>query len=72
VGEIYLLAVRPGHTGHGLGRELATAGIYYLQGERGCPGIIIYWDGSDETANHLYQSIGFSVDRVGEVFQHRL
>jgi mycothiol synthase len=72
VGEIYLLAVRPGHTGRGLGRALATAGVDYLSGERACPEVIIYWDASDETANSLYQSIGFSVDRLAQVFQHRL
>ncbi len=72
VGEIYLLAVRPGHTGRGLGRELASAGVDYLKGERACQEVIIYWDASNDTASNLYQSIGFSVDRLAEVFQHRL
>jgi GNAT superfamily N-acetyltransferase len=72
VGEIFLLAVRPGHSGRGNGRALASAGVRYLGAERGCQEIIIYWDASNATASNLYQSIGFSVDRVGEVFQHRL
>ncbi|HEY6628881.1 MAG TPA: GNAT family N-acetyltransferase [Acidimicrobiia bacterium] len=72
VGEIYLLAVRPGHSGRGLGRKLAITGVDYLKVERACPEVIIYWDASNETTDNLYQSIGFSVDRLGEVFQLRL
>jgi mycothiol synthase len=72
VGEIFLLAVRPGHSGRGIGRALVTAGVRYLGAERGCQEIVIYWDASNAAASNLYQSIGFSVDRVGEVFQHRL
>lgn len=72
VGEIYLLAVRPGHAGSGVGRALVTAGIEYLTDGRGCDRIIVYWDASNSTTSNLYQSVGFSIDRVGEVFRHRL
>jgi mycothiol synthase len=72
VGEIYLLAVRPDHFGRGLGRALVTAGIQHLTGERGCQRTIVYWDVSNKAASNLYQSVGFSVDQVGEVFRHRL
>jgi RimJ/RimL family protein N-acetyltransferase len=48
------------------------AGVDYLKGERACQRIIIYWDASNEAVGNLYQSIGFSVDRLGEIFQHRL
>jgi mycothiol synthase len=72
VGEIYLLAVRPDHFGRGLGRALVTAAIEHLTGARGCERTIVYWDVSNRAASNLYQSVGFSVDQVGEVFRHRL
>lgn len=72
VGEVYLLAVRPERSGQGLGRALVNAGIEYLTAKRGCEQTIIYWDVSNKVASNLYQSIGFSVDQVGEVFRHRL
>jgi len=72
VGEVYLLAVRPEYSGRGLGRALAIAGLEYLKVGRGCERNIVYWDASNSAASNLYQSIGFSVDRVGEVFRHSL
>jgi mycothiol synthase len=72
VGEVYLLAVRPDHSGQGLGRALVGAGIEYLTVQRGCTQTIVYWDVSNKVASNLYQSIGFSVDQVAEVFRHRL
>jgi mycothiol synthase len=72
VGEVYLLAVRPDHSGQGLGRALVGAGIEYLTVQRGCTQTIVYWDVSNKVACNLYQSIGFSVDQVAEVFRHRL
>ncbi|MEX2651259.1 MAG: GNAT family N-acetyltransferase [Acidimicrobiia bacterium] len=72
VGEIYLLAVRPAHTARGLGRALLTAGIEYLTTARHSAITMIYWDASNKAASSLYQSVGFNVDRVGEVFRHRL
>ncbi|HLF43475.1 MAG TPA: GNAT family N-acetyltransferase [Acidimicrobiia bacterium] len=72
VGEIYLLAVRPSHSGRGLGRALLTTGIEYLTTARGSAMTMIYWDTSNKAASSLYQSVGFNVDRVGEVFRHLL
>jgi mycothiol synthase len=72
IGEIYLLAVRPVAAGRGLGRALLTAGVSYLTTGRGCTDTIIYWDALNRAASNLYQSVGFGVDRVGEVFRHRL
>ncbi|MEX2251483.1 MAG: GNAT family N-acetyltransferase [Acidimicrobiia bacterium] len=72
IGEIYLLAVRPGHAGKGLGRALVITGIEYLTTGRGCEESVVYWDPSNAAAANLYQSIGFGVDRVGEVFRHRM
>jgi mycothiol synthase len=70
VGEIYVLAVRPGYIGHGLGRALVGAGIDHLSSRRDCRDMIVYWEATNTVATHLYQSIGFSIDRVGEIFQH--
>jgi len=72
VGEVYLLAVRPEYSGRGLGRALIVAGVEYLTIGRGCARNIVYWDASNSVASNLYQSIGFSVDRVGEVFRRPL
>lgn len=72
VGEIYLLAVKPAFSGHGVGRALLSTGIEYLTAGRGCLETMIYWDTSNRAASRLYQSVGFSVDQVGEVFRHRL
>ena len=72
VGEIYLVAVRPGREGQGLGTTLVTAGIEHLGVDRECEEAIVYWDVANKAASSLYQSIGFSVDRVGEVFRHHL
>jgi mycothiol synthase len=66
------LAVRPAHAGRGLGRALLTAGIEYLTTARGKAMTMIYWDTSNKAASSLYQSVGFNVDRVAEVFRHRL
>jgi mycothiol synthase len=71
VGEIYLLAVRPGHFGRGVGRALVIAGLEHLTGG-GCQRTIVYWDVANKAASNLYLSVGFSVDQVGEVFRHRL
>ncbi|CAN5761656.1 hypothetical protein BH23ACT4_BH23ACT4_07770 [soil metagenome] len=64
VGEIYLLAVHPDLVGQGTGKDLVMRGLGYLIGEAKCPEVIVYSAGDNEVARGLYESLGFSVDRV--------
>lgn len=64
VGEIYLLAVHPELAGQGTGKDLVMRGMAYLRDEVKCPEVIVYSDGDNEIARGLYESLGFSVDRV--------
>ncbi len=63
VGEIYLLAVRPEYAGEGHGKVLANAGIGYLS-DAGSSDLIVYTAVDNETALHLYSSVGFVTDRI--------
>lgn len=64
VGEIYLVAVDPGHGGRGLGKALVKAGLGYLASERECREMIVYTEASNDAARKLYGSLGFEVDRI--------
>lgn len=60
VAEVYVLAVHPRAQGLGLGRSLLQAGMHHLYG-RGCRRVMLYVDGADATAVHLYESAGFTL-----------
>lgn len=64
VGEIYLLAVHPDLAGQGTGTRLVMRGLAYLSDEAKCPEVIVYSAGDNDIARGLYESLGFSVDRV--------
>ncbi|MEX2132889.1 MAG: GNAT family N-acetyltransferase [Acidimicrobiia bacterium] len=64
VGEIYLLAVHPDLGGQGTGKDLVMRGLAYLSDEAKCAEVIVYSAGDNEIARGLYESLGFSVDRV--------
>jgi ribosomal protein S18 acetylase RimI-like enzyme len=64
VGEIYLLAVNQEFAGEGAGKDLALRGLSHLNGEAGCSKVIVYTAATNEIAHKLYESLGFSVDRV--------
>jgi mycothiol synthase len=72
VGEIYLLGVDPAHRGRGVGRVLAEHGVRHLLEDRACPEVIAYWDEENRAATNLYESIGFGVDRIDEVYRLEL
>jgi len=69
VGEVYLVGVHPEHTGRGVGRDLVYRSLEHLFVTRKCPEAIVYWDESNETAANLYREVGFTVDRVDEVYR---
>lgn len=64
VGEIYLLAVHPDLEGQGAGKDLVMRGLGYLRDEAKSPEVIVYSAADNEVARGLYQSLGFSVDRI--------
>ena len=63
VGEIYLVAVHPGHQGRSLGRWLTLAGLEHLHDAAGCDRAILYTDVTNTAARALYDSLGFGVVR---------
>jgi mycothiol synthase len=57
-GRIYMLGVRPGHRGRGLGRELLLAGLRQLR-DKGSEAVEITVDSQNTAAVELYLSLGF-------------
>jgi mycothiol synthase len=58
LGEVYVLGVSPDAQGLGLGRALLVRGLRHLAG-RDCPAVLLYVDGDNEAAMHLYARDGF-------------
>jgi mycothiol synthase len=59
LGEIFIIAVDPNYGTHGLGRQLAIAGLEYLAG-RGLPVGMLYVEADNAPARKLYDRLGFS------------
>lgn len=57
-GEVYVLGVAPSAQGLGLGAVLLSRGLAHLQ-RRGCPEVLLYVDGDNTGALHLYERYGF-------------
>ena len=58
LGEVYVLGVSPDAQGLGLGRALLVRGLHHLAG-RSCPAVLLYVDGDNAAARHLYERDGF-------------
>jgi mycothiol synthase len=66
MGEIYVISVDPDFHGRGWGRALTRAGLDWLAGQGLTVGML-YVDGDNRTATHLYRTMGFvdhHVDRA--------
>lgn len=66
-GEIYVIAVDPDFTGHGLGRQLALAGLDYLSA-KGIKEAMLYVDSANAPAIKMYVGLGFVVNHIDKAY----
>ncbi|MFC6703977.1 mycothiol synthase [Flexivirga alba] len=57
-GEVYVVAVDPGHQGHGLGKVVTALGLAHLR-SRGVRHIDLYVEGDNDAAVATYRRLGF-------------
>jgi len=67
VGEIYVIGVDPDLHGRGLGRELTLAGLDWMT-DHGLHEAMLYVDGGNTAARHLYERLGFVTQRTRFAF----
>ena len=60
LGEIYVIAVDPSLSGHGLGRKIAIAGLYDAT-LKGAQEAMLYVDAENASAMTVYSQLGFTV-----------
>ncbi|WP_055490590.1 mycothiol synthase [Streptomyces sp. TP-A0356] len=68
LGEVYVLGVRPGAQGGGLGRALTTIGLRHLA-DQGLPTAILYVDADNNAALTVYERLGFTTHETDLMYR---
>lgn len=69
-GEVYVVAVDPGHQGRGLGKVVTALGLAHLR-ERGVIHIELYVEGDNAAAVATYRRLGFTQESVDVMYAVR-
>lgn len=68
LGEVYVLGVRPGEQGGGLGKALTTIGLRHLAAQE-LPTAMLYVDADNAAAVAVYERLGFVTYEVDLMFR---
>ncbi|GHB80231.1 mycothiol acetyltransferase [Streptomyces cirratus] len=68
LGEVYVVGVRPGAQGGGLGKALTAIGLRHLA-EAGLPTAMLYVDADNPAALAVYEGLGFSTYEVDLMYR---
>ncbi|MET8574500.1 mycothiol synthase [Streptomyces sp. NPDC005012] len=71
LGEVYVVGVRPGAQGGGLGKALTVTGLRHLAG-RGLPAAMLYVDGDNKAAVTVYERLGFTTHETDLMYRTEL
>ena len=67
-GEIYVISVHPEYHGQGLGRVMLAQGLSSLR-HRGVQRAVLFVDADNVTAQRLYRSFGFTLEREDQLLR---
>ncbi|MFD8372069.1 mycothiol synthase [Streptomyces sp. NPDC059688] len=68
LGEVYVLGVRPGEQGGGLGKALTTIGLRHLAAQQ-LPTAMLYVDADNTAAVSVYERLGFTVHETDLMYR---
>lgn len=71
LGEIYVIAVAPGHRRRGIGAALVSEGLGDLEERRGAKVGMLYVDADNTAGIALYERLGFRLDHVDRALVKR-